>query len=60
VQAHASGWETTRLFGVSPTLGTIGVDRTDHLLPLVADVTEFALHPKDYALRPKWHNRMGQ
>ncbi|MCF4123822.1 hypothetical protein [Methylobacterium sp. SyP6R] len=40
MQAHAAGWETTHLFGVSPTLGTTRGGWTGHLIPLTRDVTE--------------------
>lgn len=40
MQAHAAGWETVHLFGVSPTLGTVRGDWTGHLLPLTREVTE--------------------
>ena len=40
MQAHAAGWDTLRLFGVSPDLGAIRGDFCGHLIPLTRDVTE--------------------
>ncbi|MGX7709268.1 hypothetical protein [Methylobacterium sp. Gmos1] len=40
MQAHAAGWDTLRLFGVSPDLGAIRGDYCGVLIPLTRDVTE--------------------
>ena len=40
MQAHAAGWDTTHLFGVSPDLGAIRGDFCGHLIPLTRDVSE--------------------
>lgn len=40
MQAHAAGWDTLRLFGVSPDLGTIRGDYCGVLMPCTRDVTE--------------------
>ncbi|WP_204165514.1 hypothetical protein [Methylobacterium sp. 17Sr1-1] len=40
MQAHATGWDTLRLFGVSPDLGAIRGDFCGVLIPCTRDVTE--------------------
>ncbi len=40
MQAHASGWDTLRLFGVGPQIGTLRGDSCGGLIPLTLDVTE--------------------
>ncbi|TGD93709.1 hypothetical protein [Methylobacterium nonmethylotrophicum] len=40
MQAHAAGWDTLRLFGVGPKLGTLRGDFCGILIPLTLDVHE--------------------
>ncbi|MEN3238308.1 hypothetical protein PUR29_33205 [Methylobacterium ajmalii] len=40
MQAHAAGWDTVSLFGVSPDLGTIRGDFCGALMPFTRDVSE--------------------
>lgn len=40
VQAHEAGWDTLRLFCVSPEFGAVRGDWKGQLIPLAADVTE--------------------
>ncbi len=40
MQAHAAEWDTLRLFGVGPQIGTRRGDFCDALIPLTLDVTE--------------------
>ncbi len=71
MQAHAAGWDTLRLFGVSPEFGAVRGDWKGQLIPLAADVTEvtdefirigpwraFLLHPiKQQGMIPIWETK---
>jgi len=58
MQAHATGWDTLRLFGVSPTLGAIRSDDCGVLIPASADAHEVTAEWVSIGLRACYRHEL--